>query len=179
MESNQPIAVHWLAVASAVAAEAQGQEEEERQGQLERRKAAARIFEFKAKEAKRKMLLRGFDVDEDSDKSVAEQLRDALSKSAVRVVDLFKDWDTDGNGKVSKEEFHKAMGLLGFSVPAEDIDALFNSWDPDGSGLLSMDELDKQLSEHKAQLEAQCKVLGGRSKSSDNCRALLPSLFMR
>ena len=140
------------------AAQAKGQEEEERQGQLERRKSGGRISEFKAKEAKRKMLLRGFDVDEDSDRSVAEQLRDALSKSAVRVVDLFKDWDTDGNGKVSKEEFHKAMGLLGFSVPAEDIDALFDSWDPDSSGLLSLGELDKQLSEHKAQLEAQCKV---------------------
>ena len=134
------------------------QAEEERQGELERRKSRGRISEFKGKEAKRKMLLRGFDVDEDSDKSVAEQLRDALSKSAVRVVDLFKDWDTDGNGKVSKEEFHKAMGILGFSAPAEDIDALFDSWDPDGSGLLSMGELDKQLSEHKAQLEAQRKA---------------------
>ena len=135
-------------------AKAKVQAERERQRQLERR----RIAEFKVKEAKRKTLLRGFDVDEDSDKSVAEQLRDALSKSSARVVDLFKEWDTDGNGKVSREEFHKAMGLLGFSVPAEDIDALFDSWDPDGSGLLSMGELDKQLSEHKAQLEAQRKA---------------------
>jgi hypothetical protein len=135
-------------------AKAKVQAERERQRQLERR----RIAEFKVKEAKRKTLLRGFDVDEDSDKSVAEQLRDALSKSAVKVVDLFKDWDKDGNGKVSKEEFRKAMGLLGFSVPAEDIDALFDSWDPDGSGVLSMGELDKQLSEHKAQLEAQRKA---------------------
>ena len=135
-------------------AKAKVQAERERQRQLERR----RIAEFKVKEAKRKTLLRGFDVDEDSDKSVAEQLRDALSKSAVKVVDLFKDWDKDGNGKVSKEEFRKAMGLLGFSVPAEDIDALFDSWDPDGSGVLSMGELGEQLSEHKAQLEAQRKA---------------------
>ena len=52
----------------------------------------------------------------------------------MRVIDLFNDWDTDGNGKISKEEFRNAMGLLGFNVPAEDIDALFDSWDPDGSG---------------------------------------------
>ena len=91
------------------------------------------------------VLLRGLDVDEDSDKSVAEQLRDALSKSAARVIDLFREWDDDGNGKVSKKEFHKAMGLLQFNVPAEDIDALFDSWDPDGSGLLTMDELQKEL----------------------------------
>ena len=38
------------------------------------------------------VLLQGFDVDESSDKSVAEQLRDALSKAAMRVVDLFREW---------------------------------------------------------------------------------------
>ena len=124
---------------------------------LKDHKAAARISEYKAKEAKRKSLLRGFDIDEDSDKSVAEQLREALSKSAVRVIDLFNDWDTDGNGKISKEEFRKAMGLLGFNVPTEDIDALFDSWDPDGSGVLLLGELDKQLSEEKARIEAQRK----------------------
>jgi Ca2+-binding EF-hand superfamily protein len=150
-------------------AKAKVQAERERQRQLERR----RIAEFKVKEAKRKTLLRGFDVDEDSDKSVAEQLRDALSKSAVKVVDLFKDWDKDGNGKVSKEEFRKAMGLLGFSVPAEDIDALFDSWDPDGSGVLSMGELDKQLSEHKAQLEAQRKARALKKRTQTEEKVLL------
>ena len=123
--------------------------------ELRDHKTAARISEFKAREAKRKSRLQGLDIDEDSDKSVAEQLREALAKSAVRVIDLFNDWDTDGNGKISKEEFRKAMGLLGFNVPAEDIDALFDSWDPDGSGVLSLGELDKQLSEHKAKIEAQ------------------------
>ena len=126
--------------------------------ELRDHKTAARIAEFKAKEAKRQMLLQGLDIDEDSEKSVAEQLREALAKSAVRVIDLFNDWDTDGNGKISKEEFRKAMGLLGFNVPAKDIDALFDSWDPDGSGVLSLGELDKQLSEHKAQIEAQRKA---------------------
>ena len=107
------------------------------------------------------VLLRGLDVDEDSDKSVAEQLRDALSKAAVRVIDLFREWDDDGNGKVSKREFHKAMGLLQFNVPAEDIDALFDSWDPDGSGLLTMDELQKQLRRGSSiQLDAKLKAGG-------------------
>merc|ERR1740139_934381 len=134
--------------------------EAKRKLQLDRRKSAARIAEVKAKdaqEAKEKMLLKGFDMDEDSDKSVAEQLRDALSKSAVRVIDLFDEWDTDGNGQVSKKEFRKAMSLLGFTVPIEDIDALFDSWDPDGSGLLSMGELQKELTDHKERLEAQRK----------------------
>ena len=87
------------------------------------------------------MVLHGFDVDEESDKSIAEQLRDALAASSARVVDLFREWDTDGNGKVSREEFHKAMAALHFDVPAAEIDALFDAWDPDGSGLLELDEL--------------------------------------
>ena len=51
------------------------------------------------------------------------QLRDALSAAAVRVIDLFREWDADGNGKVTRDEFHKAMGQLGFDAPAADIDA--------------------------------------------------------
>ena len=91
------------------------------------------------------VLLRGFDIDEDSDKTVAEQLHDALSRSATRVVDLFREWDDDSNGKVSRKEFHKALGFLQFNVPTEDIDALFDVWDPDDSGLLTLDELQKEL----------------------------------
>ena len=42
------------------------------------------------------MLLQGFDVDEDSEKTVAEQLRDALAKASVRVIDLFREWGLSG-----------------------------------------------------------------------------------
>jgi hypothetical protein len=42
------------------------------------------------------MLLQGFDVDEDSEKTVAEQLRDALAKASVRVIDLFREWGLPG-----------------------------------------------------------------------------------
>ena len=62
------------------------------------------------------VLLQGFDVDESSDKTVAEQLRDALSKAAVRVVDLFRAWDEDKSGTVDKKEFTKAVRSLGFDV---------------------------------------------------------------
>ena len=35
----------------------------------------------------------------------------------VRVIDLFREWDEDGDGTVSKKEFRKAMPLLGLEVP--------------------------------------------------------------
>ena len=45
---------------------------------------------------RRKRLLAGVDLDED--RSVTEQLTEILSKRAVRVMDLFREWDTDGAG---------------------------------------------------------------------------------
>ena len=37
------------------------------------------------------------------------QLRGALTKNAVRVIELFRDWDDDGSGTITKKEFVKAM----------------------------------------------------------------------
>jgi len=44
------------------------------------------------------VLLRNLGIDETSDKSYQDQIRDALSKNAVRVIDLFRELDEDGNG---------------------------------------------------------------------------------
>ena len=66
-----------------------------------------------------------------------------LTTNAVRVIDLFRDWDEDGDGVVSKREFRRAMPMLGLQVPAHEVDALFDSWDPDGSGELELNELNK------------------------------------
>ena len=38
------------------------------------------------------------------DGDVQDQLRQILIDNAVRVIDLFRDWDDDGNGRVSKKE---------------------------------------------------------------------------
>ena len=36
---------------------------------------------------------------------VAQALRDALSNDATRIIELFKEWDEDRNGFVSKKEW--------------------------------------------------------------------------
>ena len=95
--------------------------------------------------SKRGSALGEIDLDESSDKSVAQQLRDILSKNGVRVVDLFREWDEDGDGTVSKKEFRKAMPLLGFDAPRATVDQVFDSFDPDGGGAISIDELNKAL----------------------------------
>ena len=38
-------------------------------------------------------------------------LRDALFHHAVRVIDLFREWDSDASGKVNKTEFAQAPTL--------------------------------------------------------------------
>jgi len=94
---------------------------------------------------KRGSALSNIDLDEDSGVPYQEQLRNALSSNAVRVIDLFREWDEDGDGTVSKKEFRKAMPMLGLDVPVEDVEALFDSWDPDGSGMLELKELTRVL----------------------------------
>ena len=40
-------------------------------------------------------------------------LKKALRENATRIIDLFKEWDEDGDGNVSKKEFLKALPQLG------------------------------------------------------------------
>ena len=77
--------------------------------------------------------------------SYRAQIRDALTKNLVRVIDLFREWDDDQTGTVDKKEFRKAMPMLGLKVSKAAIDHLFDSWDPDKSGVLTIDELQKLL----------------------------------
>jgi len=82
------------------------------------------------------------------------QMSEKLSGQAARVVDLFKKWDVNHDGTVSRAEFKRAMPLLGLSshTPAE-IQALFATFDPDGSGEITFRELYKML-RHNSELNA-------------------------
>ena len=81
----------------------------------------------------------------DSDKPVQEQLRDLLTANAVRVIDLFREWDEDHSGTVDKKEFRKALQALGVQAEKKEIDELFDSFDADRSGSLEYSELNKVL----------------------------------
>ena len=47
-------------------------------------------------------------------------LKDALARSSSRVMDLFRQWDDDGSGEISKKEFRKAIKSMGFDFFADD-----------------------------------------------------------
>lgn len=74
------------------------------------------------------------------------QMADKLSGQASRVIDLFKKWDVNGDGSISKREFARAMPMLGLSGhTSSEIDSLFSSFDPDLSGEITFRELYKML----------------------------------
>jgi Ca2+-binding EF-hand superfamily protein len=60
-------------------------------------------------------------------------------------MDLFREWDTDGDGNVSRKEFVAAMPKMGLDVDKKEILELFDSWDADGGGTLDFKELQKIL----------------------------------
>lgn len=87
-----------------------------------------------------------FDLDESPDAPpVSEQIVTALMANAGKVLDLFRSWDEDGDGTVTRTEFHHAMKLLGLEVPSESIDEIFTGWDQDGGGEISLRELTQIL----------------------------------
>ena len=99
---------------------------------------------------------RSFKVDMNSNLSVEAQVRDALASNGSRVMELFRSWDDDGDGEVSKAEFHKAMISLGLCAPPEAtgaqknavtdaVSSLFDSFDGDGGGSIGFRELNKML----------------------------------
>jgi hypothetical protein len=100
------------------------------------------------KQQKKSSILGKVDLDEGPDAPpISEQIFSALRASSARVLDLFREWDTDGDGEVSRTEFLNAMPKLGFNAPKKDVLELFDSWDKDGGGTLTLRELNKCLSE--------------------------------
>ena len=73
------------------------------------------------------------------------EITQAISDNWVRVSDLFKAMDTDGNGVVDKKEFRLALKHLGIHAKRHEIDDIFEKWDADGSGELDFGELNRAL----------------------------------
>ena len=53
-------------------------------------------------------------LDASSGVSIRDQLNTILSEHSVKLIDLFREWDEDGNGAIDKKEFRKAVAALGY-----------------------------------------------------------------
>jgi hypothetical protein len=76
-----------------------------------------------------------------------DHLRKTLEQNRSRVMDVFRKWDADASGSVSKQEVRVALqkieGLA--NLPKQEADALFISMDIDGGGDVEFKELNRAL----------------------------------
>ena len=98
--------------------------------------------------------------------SVAEQLLKALDKNFMRIIDLFREWDDDDSGTVSKVEFRRALPCLGLRVERADADALFDSFDVDKSGTIDYKELAQGDQARSRSRRARSNRRGGRAQGA-------------
>ena len=88
-------------------------------------------------------------LDPTNGKSVVEQLKNILDENSVKLVDVFREWDADGNGAIDKKEFRAAVAALGYDVPKKDLNILFDELDDSGDGFIEYEELKKALRNYK------------------------------
>ena len=62
-------------------------------------------------------------LDASSGEPIQVQLKNILTESGAKLVDLFTEWDTDGNGGLDKKEWRQGIAALGYDAPQADIDA--------------------------------------------------------
>ena len=85
-------------------------------------------------------------LDAASDVPIMEQLAEALAANLDRVIDVFRAWDTDGSGMISKREFRQGLSMLGLKeLPREQVDALFDQIDTDHNGAIEYGEINHKL----------------------------------
>ena len=92
-------------------------------------------------------------LDASSGVSIADQLNTILAEHSVKLIDLFREWDEDGDGAISKKEFRKAVAALGYDAKKKDMNAAFDLLDHSGDGYIEYGELKAALSKHSKKAE--------------------------
>ena len=88
---------------------------------------------------------------------------------------MFRSWDDDESGQVSKKEFRTALRQLGFDAPREVFDELFDELDRDGNGTIEYKELHAALRQGASvKLKAELQP-GARGKIQTAAMNRLPT----
>ena len=86
-------------------------------------------------------------IDLDGTDAVASTLAAALTANQTRVMDIFRKWDANHDGIVSRDEFGQAVTKLGIDVATAEVDELWATFDKDRSGSVDFREVQKNLFE--------------------------------
>lgn len=90
----------------------------------------------------RPRLLQNFTID--ADRSIQRQLTDAIHHSKEKILNLFRQWDENGDGLISMRELQRALRQLGLTSGDDGrkvVDELFEKLDKDASGAIDYAEL--------------------------------------
>lgn len=110
----------------------------------------------------------------DPNMPVVDQLRKALAESNTRVLDLFREWDGDNDGRISKKDFRVGFTKMAPDFPKDVVDATFDSFDPDGSGEIEFNELDKFLRKRASTVpESAAKKGWGKAAAAAGAKKVL------
>ena len=108
----------------------------------------------------------------DAEKDSVARLREALKKNASSVIKLFAQWDVDGDGKITRAEFTRALPRMRLGderFEASDADELFTTLDKDCSGSINYHELNAELRSNgrHAQTPEQIKMASKLLRRTD------------
>ena len=82
--------------------------------------------------------------------------------------DLFREWDNDGDGVVSLNEFLRAMPLLGIHADKKEVTELFEALDHDSDGVIAFREFNRLMRRSMEDLSKATQVDSfGRVVESD------------
>ena len=81
--------------------------------------------------------------------TMAAELKTALARANLRTMELYREWDSEGVGSLSKKAFCKVMSAfqqgMGTKNTQEELEGVFDRWDVDKSGSLDFQELDRAI----------------------------------
>eukprot|EP00900_Chrysochromulina_parva_P011925 jgi/Chrpa1/20733/Chrysochromulina_OHIO_Genome00007183-RA len=90
---------------------------------------------------------------------VRRTLLEVLNSDQMRVLDLFRAWDVNGDGLVGKQELRSALAGLGIEASAQVVDALFGILDTDNDGTLQYRELNASLRRTEPEVDSSSPIL--------------------
>ena len=99
---------------------------------------------------------------------IAAQLAAILNQNSARVIDLFRRFDTDGNGEVTRKELRAALVEFGLAdVSDEDLSSLWRELDPNGDGAVTIREMTAALRASAARATEQVRktAMGAKLKA--------------
>jgi len=101
-------------------------------------------------------------------KSFEAQMGEKLMKR--NVLELLRNWDKDGSGAISKEEFQLQMSNLGMESTGKEFNDFFHSIDKDHSGSINLEELRPALKKFKEQAIIDSRNLESMQKELAHLR---------